>query len=424
MLLQGLGTGLQINQLQQQQAEQQASRLREAKMNAELEAASRDPRLIPSLMVRYPQLAKNLQIGLDGSTAEQHRGMLANNAELGSALISGRPDLAVEFLTRQQELRRNQGDTQGAEALGGMIQQAKENPDGLMLATLARVNFIPGGEKVAEGLLKLFDERRKAAKAPAELRQTEADADIKEADARAARRGKLAPAVQETLDFLKLSTEEQETFRGLKRLSQPVTKIGITNLEKGAQGELAKLVPDLYSQANSAAGQLNDIPRYRAAIKGAITGPLAEQRLTAARVANALGWAGDEGVKATATLVQGLAEMALQSRSMLTGQGQITEGEQKLLERARSGSINFTGAELDTIFGVAERAANSQYDQSKRLLEGAAKNSETAALFVQNVRPKPTSAPSAPRAAVEPTATNPQTGEKIVLRNGQWVPLK
>jgi hypothetical protein len=187
--------------------------------------------------------------------------------------------------------------------------------------------------------------------------------------------------VQETLDFLKLSTEEQETFRGLKRLSQPVTKIGITNLEKGAQGELAKLVPDLYSQANSAAGQLNDIPRYRAAIKGAITGPLAEQRLTAARVANALGWAGDEGVKATATLVQGLAEMALQSRSMLTGQGQITEGEQKLLERARSGSINFTGAELDTIFGVAERAANSQYDQSKRLLEGAAKNSETAALL-------------------------------------------
>jgi hypothetical protein len=119
----------------------------------------------------------------------------------------------------------------------------------------------------------------------------------------------------------------------------------------------------------------------------AITGPFAETRLEAAKIGSALGFTGDKAVNATREVMQGLAEMALKSRSMLSGQGAITENEQKLLIKARSGDINFTKGELKTIFGVAERASKAQYEKSKKLLGSAASKSETAQMFLDNVTP-------------------------------------
>ena len=80
----------------------------------------------------------------------------------------------------------------------------------------------------------------------------------------------------------------------------------------------------------------------------------------------------------------------------LKGQGQITEGEQKLLVKARSGDINFTKGEIQTILNVAERAAKSQYDQSNKLLKSASTQSPTAQMFLDNVQKLPTEAPPAP----------------------------
>ena len=176
-------------------------------------------------------------------------------------------------------------------------------------------------------------------------------------------------------------------------------------MDKTAAAELGKLVPDLYNQANSAATQLSDLPRYQAALDNAITGPFAEQRLSTARVASALGFTGDKAVNATREVIQGLSEMALKSRTMLTGQGQITEGEQKLLVKARSGDIDFTKGELKTIFGVADRAAKAQYNQSRKLLDSAAKQSPTAQMFLENMQPLATQ--EAPRPVAGPAQAAP-----------------
>jgi hypothetical protein len=200
----------------------------------------------------------------------------------------------------------------------------------------------------------------------------------------------LAPAVRESIDFANLNPQQQKTFQALQILKKPpaaVTNVNVSNIDKSAAAELGKLVPDLYNQANSAASQLSELPRYQAALDAAITGPFAEQRLSTARVASALGFTGDKAVNASREVIQGLSEMALKSRSMLTGQGQITEGEQKLLIKARSGDINFTKGELKTIFDVANRAANAQYTQSRKLLESAAKQSPTAQMFLENMQP-------------------------------------
>jgi hypothetical protein len=203
----------------------------------------------------------------------------------------------------------------------------------------------------------------------------------------------LPPSIAEAIGYQNLTPEQQGIFRNIQILKKPpaaVTNIKISDLEGGSQKELAKLVPDLYDRANSAASQLNELPRYRIAVNKAITGPLAEQRLSVAKVANVLGFTGDNAINATREVIQGLSEMALQSRSMLTGQGQITENEQKLLIKARSGDINFNKGELNTIFDVAERASKAQYDKTTKLLKSAAEKSATASMFLENVSQLPT----------------------------------
>ena len=221
-----------------------------------------------------------------------------------------------------------------------------------------------------------------------------------------ANKEKLAPSVQEALDYANLTPEQQKTFSSLQVLKKPagaVTNVNVTNLEKTAEGELGKLVPDLYNQANSAATQLTDLPRYRKALGIAITGPLANVRLDANRIGEALGFTGDKKINATRELIQGLSEMALKSRSMLTGQGAITDREQALLLQARSGDISFSKGELDIIFNVAERAAKAQYEKSKNLLRSAATKSPTAQLFLDNVETLP-GAVGGGRGAVNPPA--------------------
>jgi hypothetical protein len=91
--------------------------------------------------------------------------------------------------------------------------------------------------------------------------------------------------------------------------------------------------------------------------------------------------------------------MGLQSRSMLTGQGAITDAEQKLLIKARSGDINLTRGELDTLLGVSDRAARAQYNRSTGLLRDAARTSETASLFLRSVPEISAPAPSAAQAS-------------------------
>jgi hypothetical protein len=235
--------------------------------------------------------------------------------------------------------------------------------------------------------LEKLEAEAKSAGVTAEFARPLAQAQLDKAN-----KEKLAPSVQEALDFANLTPEQQKTFSSLQVLKKPagaVTNVNVTNLEKTAEGELGKLVPDLYNQANSAATQLTDLPRYRKALGVAITGPLANVRLDANRIGEALGFTGDKKINATRELIQGLSEMALKSRSMLTGQGAITDREQALLLQARSGDISFSKGELDVIFNVAERAATAQYEKSKNLLRSAAAKSPTAQLFLDNVETLP-----------------------------------
>ena len=213
----------------------------------------------------------------------------------------------------------------------------------------------------------------------------------------------LPTSVKEANWFQSATPDQQNTFKDLATLKAPTTKVEITQLEKGTQAEFAKLIPELYAKATSAVSSLNDLPRYRDSLDKAFTGPLATARLVGAQIANAFGFPGTEGLTATRTLIQGLAEMGLSARGMLAGQGAITENEQKLLNKARSGEISFTKSELETLFDIADRAARAQYESATRLLGRAAENSETAKIFLESISPlpkrdqKPAQSPAQPR---------------------------
>ena len=302
----------------------------------------------------------------------ENRASIAKIAPVVFALNAGKPESPVSILERQKSAYQDNPEV--TQELDNQIAMIKADPQAAGLQLGGALSLIPGGDKVLENALKLTQERRAESEA---------------------KKIKLAPSVQEAIDFKNLPQEDKQVFLSLKTLSRPpaaVTNVNVTNLDKSAATQLGELVPKLHDQANSAAGQIAQLPRYRRALDSAITGPLADTRLTSARVASALGFSGDKAVAATTELMQGLAEMALQSRSMLTGQGQITENEQKLLTQARSGNLNLTKPELQTIFDVADRAARAQYNKSKNLLQSAASKSETAALFLQNVSELPAEA--------------------------------
>jgi hypothetical protein len=74
---------------------------------------------------------------------------------------------------------------------------------------------------------------------------------------------------------------------------------------------------------------------------------------------------------------------------LLTGQGAISNFEQQVLEKAKSGNINMSAKELETLFNVAERSANASYENNERILQAARKRgSQTAEMLLETV-PKP-----------------------------------
>ena len=336
----------------------------------------------------------------------RQQGILSFGSQVMSALGSKNPQIGIDLLKERAAAERDTGNVEQARAYDTWARLAELDPANSQATIGGLLQGLPGGDKAIEAWTKVQQERRAAEMQPLEME--------------AKRREGVPASIQEAIDYGNLKPEQQKTFQTLQVLKKPpaaVTNVNVTNLEKTASGELAKLIPDLYEQANSAATLLSDIPRYRKALETAITGPFAEQRLTAARIANSLGFTGDKGINATQELIQGNAEMALKSRGMMKGQGQITEGEQKLLMRARSGDINFTKGELNTLFNVFERASKAQYDKSRSLLQSAAGKSETAQMFLDNVSTLPTE--QQPATPAQPGAASIRSQADAIIRGGR-----
>jgi hypothetical protein len=141
------------------------------------------------------------------------------------------------------------------------------------------------------------------------------------------------------------------------------SKITVGPQAKAFTGPIADQVDAAFTRIKDAVSTQNALNRLEENLDDPklITGFGAKARLTAAQVAQLFGGDGAD-LAVTRSTIQGFAEIALQSRGMLKGQGQVTENEQKLLDRARSGDISFTLPELKELVSVLGRANKARYD--------------------------------------------------------------
>jgi hypothetical protein len=455
--------------LQQGQAQQQADALRmqqqqqmeaQQRMQAELAEASSDPRKIPGLMVRYPQLAEKLKVGFESMNADEQRGQLQHGAEVASALASGRPDVAIKALRTRAEALRASGDEKGAAAAEASATWAETDPTSLLSSTVVAMNAIPGGDKVSEGILKLFDEKRKAELQPAVVAKAGADATTAQVTA------ENAPAMAAA----KLTKEQTEAaFAGeLARLNVQRSRAEIRNINDQIDNRAKRLVLD--EQKLSA-----DIAEKLSALQKTKLDPAAKKTVDEAVTASAIAAQAASGMDALATRFEtsgagwGALSAGAEMLKRATGsQDQMSLMRAEYVRLRNSMAIKSLppGPATDRDIELALRGMPSENASGQAIasfLRGMAKMSridaevssakaewvsefggmsaakapatvagipvqpgmkfEALASQISSKLQEPAE-PEKPAPVAEPTATNPKTGERLVLRDGKWVPLK
>ena len=186
------------------------------------------------------------------------------------------------------------------------------------------------------------------------------------------------------------STEGKNMYRNLiaKQTSHPLgTNVKIENkMGEGVAAQIGPMMKDSLDVATGAVKQVDAAKRVIGAIDAGkiIAGPFAGGRVTLAQMGQALGVGGadaKEQLANTRQVIRGLAEMTLQGRSQMKGQGAITESEGLLAERANSGKIeDLTIPEIKQLALASDRAARFAYAEHERKYQEMLKNPTTSSL--------------------------------------------
>lgn len=196
--------------------------------------------------------------------------------------------------------------------------------------------------------------------------------------------------------------------RDIKQAGRSVTTVAVnTATGKSLAAPVGGRAEASLVKAEGASGIMENANMVREALNSGnvIAGTLAGPRLKFAQLMETVGAGDKQKLVNTRNAIQGLAAMTLESRAELKGQGQVTENEQKLLERARSGNIeDMTVAELQQIVNVSQRLAGRLWSNHETLLK-TMESDPAAADALRYYRPTTT----LPKALGE---GKPQTPEK------------
>jgi hypothetical protein len=214
--------------------------------------------------------------------------------------------------------------------------------------------------------------------------------------------------------------EQWDTAR--KKAGASNTSIRVDNkMGESIAGQVGPILKDSYVAANGAAQLVDAAERIVAAVDSnkLIAGPWASQRLGVRQVAELLGIGGKDNAEVianTRNAIRGLAEMTLEGRKTMRGEGAITESEGALAEKARSGRIeDLTPAEIRIIANASARAGRFTYAQHEEMRNRVANNPGTAGLapfYKPLPLPQQRTSPKLPQAA--PKATDPGPGVRFL----------
>ncbi len=155
-----------------------------------------------------------------------------------------------------------------------------------------------------------------------------------------------------------------------------------------------------YDQAKAAQDVLRNVSQIRSAGDKIYIGPGANARVALAQIGETLGINGKdttEKLANTRNVFQGLARQELAAANQMKGQGQITENERKILQKAESGDIaNMSKIELNTLMGALEKTANYRINTHNQTLERLQKDPNAAPMVPYLTLPGTSQAPAAP----------------------------
>ena len=157
---------------------------------------------------------------------------------------------------------------------------------------------------------------------------------------------------------------------GLKRAGAPsvVNQVGAS-----LAGQAGDLFKESKATAIGAYAAITSADKILNSTNKAVTGPLANARLTGLQIADTLGVTGKgekEKIAATREVLQETGKLALAAPPK--GQGQVSNYERDLYQRAASGDINFTPTELNLIARRARETGLNQIQQHNQLLQTGA----------------------------------------------------
>ena len=182
---QGLQLGAGMAELQQKQAlmaqQQQQAQLaaqEQARFFANPKPTMRDAAKYASLL--SPEQSKAFLPFMEGISKEQQQGTLKTTGQILSALQVN-PDTGIKLLQDRAEAARNAGDQDDASLFDRLAIAAKDpaqGPGAAFKALVQSVSAIPGSKEMFETIDKGLSTARAEAKAPAELMEAKAKADL------------------------------------------------------------------------------------------------------------------------------------------------------------------------------------------------------------------------------------------------------
>lgn len=151
-------------------------------------------------------------------------------------------------------------------------------------------------------------------------------------------------------------------------------------------GQVGQILKESTIAAQGALSQIDAAQRVVLAAQSnkIFAGPLASKRMTIAQLGETFGFGGkdnSEKIANTRQAIRGFAELTLQGRKTMRGEGAITEQEGKLAERAMSGNIDeLTPAEMIMLAKASERSARHVVSEHKRKVRITKSNPATAGI--------------------------------------------
>jgi hypothetical protein len=177
----------------------------------------------------------------------------------------------------------------------------------------------------------------------------------------------------------------QDWLKSVKPLGATQVNVAANTFAKEFGKGVSDAIQTTYNSANAAQGTIATIQSIRPLVQaGVYAGPLSNAPRVIDQLASSLGVAGantEEKLARTAQAMQGLASLELTAATAMKGQGQITENERALIQRAAGGNFkDFTQKEVLSLLNSLEKVSNSKIATHEKNLSALKKRKDTGDL--------------------------------------------